>query len=112
MRQFAAILCAALGFALLGAGATPAPEASAGPTVIVHIKDFQFKPATFTIKPGTTVQWVNDDAVQHSATADDNSWNSGELAQGKTWSKTFATTGTYHYYCDDHEFMKAEIDVK
>ncbi len=113
MRQFAAILCAALGFALLGADApAPAPSPSNAPAVVVHIKNFTFGPATLKVRPGTTVEWVNDDAVQHSATADDNSWNSGELGQGKTWTKTFAAPGTYKYYCDDHEFMKAEIDVK
>ncbi len=111
MRQFAALLCAALGFALLGADA-PSASPSPIPAVVVHIKNFAFNPARVSVKPGTTVQWVNDDAVQHSATADDGSWTSGELNQGKTWTKTFATPGTYTYYCDDHEFMKAEIDVK
>ncbi|HEY8296863.1 MAG TPA: cupredoxin family copper-binding protein [Candidatus Baltobacteraceae bacterium] len=112
MRQFAAILCATLGFALLGAAATPAPDAAAKPAIVVHMKNFAFSPAKVSIKSGQTVEWINDDSVQHSATADDHSWNSGELAQGASWSKTFTAAGTYTYYCDDHEFMKAEIDVK
>jgi plastocyanin len=122
MRLSAPLACAALAIALLGAqgasplpsaspSASPAPTATAAP-LIVHIKNFSYVPRTLTIQAGQTVEWVNDDAQPHSATADDGSWDSGELDQGQSWSSQFANPGTYRYHCDEHEFMKGTIVVK
>jgi plastocyanin len=91
-------------------GASPAPTAL--PAAVVHMADFKFNPQTVTIQAGQSVEWINDDAVFHSATASDASWNSGELDQGRTWTHTFAAAGTYTYYCDDHTFMRATVVVK
>jgi plastocyanin len=85
---------------------------TAKPAAVVHMKNFKFDPATVTIKTGQSVQWVNDDQVQHSATADDKSFDSGELANGKSYTQVFAKTGTFSYYCDDHTYMKAKVVVK
>lgn len=100
-----------LGIALLGT-ASPAPSAAPSPAVVIHIKQFAYQPLTVVINVGQTIEWINDDSVEHSVTANDASFDSGELAQGKTWTKTFAKAGTYAYYCDDHRFMKAEVKVK
>ena len=122
MRRFAPVACVVLAIALLGAqGASPLPSASpaaspaatAAPTpVVVHIKNFSYVPRTLTIQAGQTVEWINDDAQPHSATADDGSWNSGDLDQGQSWSSQFVNPGTYRYHCDEHAFMKGTIVVK
>jgi len=112
MKHFLLLATAALGCVLLGtASPSPGPSASPAP-IVVHMKNFAFDPATITVRPGDTVEWINDDGAAHSATARDKSWDSGELGKGGSWSKTFLKAGTYAYYCDDHAFMKAQIIVK
>src|ERR1700733_13099321 len=44
-----------------------APDATT--TVTVQIDNFNFKPKELTISVGTTVTWVNNDDVPHTATA-------------------------------------------
>ena len=94
------------------ASPSPAPVASSAPAAVVHMHDFAFDPATVTIKARQSVKWINDDAIFHSATAADKSWNSGELDQGRSYTHTFDKPGTYEYYCDDHAYMKAKVVVK
>lgn len=109
------MLLAFLAAGLLGASPlpSPSPAPTATPAItVVHISQFAFAPPSVTIHAGESVRWINDDAVQHSATADDASWDSGELAQGQSWTHVFAKAGTYGYYCDDHRFMKATVVVK
>lgn len=55
-----------------------------------------------TVKVGTTVVWTNLDNIQHSVTADDNSFDSGTLNNGGTFSQTFTKAGTFPYYCIYH----------
>jgi nitrite reductase (NO-forming) len=66
-----------------------------------------------TVKAGTTVTWVNEDAGQiHTATAVDGSFDSGFLAEGQTWSMTFDTPGEFEYFCVPHPWMRAKIIVE
>lgn len=115
MNKLTPFFCLALGLGLLGVNASQSPAASPSPASkpaqIVHMKNFAFAPAKITVHVGDSVEWINDDSAQHSATADDKVWNSGELSEGQSWSHTFSKAGVYRYYCDDHEFMKAEVDV-
>ena len=76
------------------------------------IADFTFTPPSITIKVGDTVTWTNNGPSAHTATADDGSFDSGNLAQGKTFSHTFQTAGTFSYHCTIHPFMKAEVVVQ
>ena len=52
--------------------------------VTVTIRDFEFALASISIRPGTTVVWVNEGAVVHTATADDGSWDSGTIEPGRS----------------------------
>ncbi len=52
--------------------------------------------------PGTTVQWINDDSVAHTVTADGGAFDSGSLAPGATFSFTFSQAGDFPYYCHFH----------
>jgi len=40
------------------------------------------------------------------------SFTSGPIDSGKTFSYTFTTTGTYYYYCTPHPWMRGEIIVE
>lgn len=71
-------------------------------TKTVSMKDFKFDPKTITVNVGDTVNWTNNDAAAHTAQADDGSFNSADLATGKSYSFTFAKAGTFAYYCKFH----------
>lgn len=78
----------------------------------VQIKNFSFTPANLTVKVGQKVTWTNQDNVGHSATADDNSFDTGVLAQGQSGSVTFSKPGTYTYHCSVHPNMHGTIIVQ
>ena len=78
----------------------------------VSIKNFAFSVSTLTVNSGTTVTWTNNDGTTHTVTADDNSFDSNDIAPGKTYSKTFSSAGTYAYHCKYHSSMTASVVVK
>jgi plastocyanin len=98
--------------ATTAAAGSPTAAGTAAAGASVTIKDFQFTPSTVTIKVGATVTWTNDGPSTHTVTADDGSFESGNLAQGKTYTRTFDTAGTYAYHCAIHPNMKAQVVVQ
>ncbi len=78
----------------------------------VQIANSTFSPATLTVKVGDTVTWTNQDSMGHSATADDNSFDTGVLDQGKSGTVTFSKAGTYTYHCKIHSSMHGTITVQ
>lgn len=78
----------------------------------VAIESFAFSPATLTIAVGDTVTWTNNDSAAHTATADDDSFDSGSLNRGDSFSHTFDEAGTYAYICTFHPNMTGEIVVE
>lgn len=80
----------------------------------VEISNFNFSPATLTIKKGTKVTWTNKDDVDHNVAPDsesDNFEGSELLSKGQSYSFTFDTPGTYTYHCTPHPQMQATIIV-
>lgn len=61
------------------------------------MKNSAFSPASLTVVAGSSVTWMNDDTVIHAVTATDGSFNSGDIAIGSSYSKTFSTVGTINY---------------
>jgi plastocyanin len=61
---------------------------------------------------GTTVTWTNLDSVAHTATADDGTFNSGNLNPGQSYSYQFDKSGSYTYNCTYHPGMQGTIVVK
>jgi len=92
----------------IGLAAAPAAFADLG----IDIAGFAFDPNPMTIHVGDTVGWTNSDAVNHTATADDGSWNTGTLSQGESSNGiTFSTAGTFTYHCAIHSAMHGTIVV-
>ena len=73
----------------------------------------QFDPEELTISVGDTVTWTNNDGMSHTATSTSGpeSFDSGNIGSGDTWSFTFTEAGTYEYKCDYHSSMTATIIV-
>jgi plastocyanin len=81
------------------------------PANVVQIRSFAFAAPQLAVAPGTAVTWVNCDDVAHTSTADAGAWDSGLLAPGATFTRTFSTPGTFPYHCDPHPGMKATVVV-
>jgi len=77
----------------------------------VAMQNMSFSITSLTVKGGTTVTWVNNDYTTHTVTADDKSFDSGDIASGKSFTKTFSTVGTFPYHCIYHSTMKATVIV-
>jgi plastocyanin len=92
--------------------ATAAPAAPAQPgTTHASIVDFAFDPVTLRIQPGATVRWRNDGAAPHTVTADDGSFDSGLIAAGASFERTFSDTGTFAFLCTFHPEMVGTVEV-
>lgn len=76
----------------------------------VRIENFAFMPKSMTIGKGTKVTWTNYDDSTHTVTGE--GWESENLQEGDTYSKTFNQLGTYNYTCSIHPEMTATIIVK
>jgi plastocyanin len=106
-------LVLALGGAAFAQSSSPEPTAAPAPApAVVHLKNFTFVPETVTIRPGQSVRFVQDDETPHTVTASDNSFDSGNLDKGKSWTHAFAKEGTYAYFCAYHTYMKGKVVVK
>jgi plastocyanin len=90
---------------------TATTQSALSGSVDVSLTGFAFSPAELTIKVGTTVTWTNKDNATHDVKAIDNSWGSGNMAKGDTFSFTFNQAGTYAYKCSFHANMKGTIIV-
>ncbi len=79
----------------------------------VAIDNFSFSPNTLTLSVGGTVTWTNHDNVPHVVSSADNQFKKSPLLKtGQSFSHTFATTGTYSYFCSIHPRMTGKIIVK
>jgi plastocyanin len=105
-------------FTVIGlANATPLPCVPAlaasdpVPAATVTVDNFSFTPATLTVKPGTTVTFVNHDDIPHQIVAVDKTFRSKALDTDDSFQFTFATAGDFDYFCGLHPHMKGKIIV-
>lgn len=92
-------------------GNAPAPSGDAVRSAKVEIEDYAYNPDPVTIEEGGKVTWINKDSVAHTATADDGSFDTGAIEEGKLKSETFKQPGTYNYICSIHPTMHGTIEV-
>jgi plastocyanin len=92
-------------------GNAPAPSGDAVRSAKVEIANFAYDPDPVTIEEGGKVIWVNEDSAPHTATAEDGSFDTGTLEEGKLKSETFKEPGTYEYVCSIHPQMHGTVEV-
>jgi amicyanin len=96
--------------ALLLVSAGPARPQPEGPRV--EIKAHGFGSAELTVRPGTTVTWINHDDDPHTVTSTQNVFRSPGLDTDETYSYTFTKPGTYEYFCTLHPLMTGKVVVR
>ncbi len=114
-------LLAGLGTAPLAACGVlgPAHRAERAPgTAVVEMSGYSFVPAELEVRAGQTVEWRNTSLFTHTATCDPakakdrshvalpagaETFDSGRIAAGEIWRRSFTTPGTYRYVCLPHE---------
>src|SRR5689334_5925848 len=79
-------------------------------TIQVTIDKLAFAPAEVNAKVGDTVEWVNKDALAHTATASNGDWNvvTGPNQSGRVVLKK---VGAVDYFCKYHPNMKGRVIV-
>jgi plastocyanin len=97
--------------------ATPAESAN-GAAVVDMNDHLTFEPKQIEVAAGEKVTWKNVGKVAHTVTADKSKaadpslvgvpagtkeWDSGFVAEGESFSRTFRERGTYRYICIPHE---------
>ena len=93
---------------LLCVGIASMPVAAAGASVA--IEGTAFRPPTITVTAGDTVVWTNLDGAAHTVTSNTGVWDSGTIrGSGGTFSRAFATTGTFEYFCHLHSWMLGTV---
>lgn len=79
-------------------------------TIQVTIDKLVFVPVEVKVRVGDTLEWVNKDALAHTATATNGDWSvvtapkqSGRIALQKA--------GVFDYFCKYHPNMKGRVTV-
>ncbi len=86
-------------------------KAADGQRVVIEIRSFQFFPEVPVLQPGDIVIWVNKDIVPHTVTADNGSWDSGQIESGGEWQMVVEDDLFETYFCRFHLSMTARLDI-
>jgi len=128
----AAVLLAAAACSSNNSNSSPAPSSttgttttgttgtSSGATTTVSIPvgaqgltTTAFAPNPVSIKVGDSINWVNNDSIAHTATANNGTtFNSGTIAPGGSFKATFSAAGTFAYHCAFHPGMVGTVTVQ
>ena len=97
---------------IIGAMLAAASVAAQDATNVVTIDNFTFTPPELTVAVGTTVKWVNHDDIPHIVVNKDKVFRSTALDTDDSYSFTFASAGTFDYFCALHPHMVGKVIVK
>ena len=96
---------------LAAASAVPAVAQDSGPREItVTMDNMVFGSVPSGAKVGDTIVWVNNDTVQHTATARDGSFDV-RLQPGKKGRTVLRKAGSLAVYCIYHPMMRTTLRV-
>ncbi|MFK7940157.1 MAG: copper-binding protein [Roseovarius sp.] len=100
-------------FGMAAAAVIPFRAGLAGTSIVhdVTIKAFRFVPETIIAKPGDIIRWTNQDIAPHTATADDFSWDTGELAYREQAELIVTADMLPQYFCAFHTHMAGTVTL-
>jgi plastocyanin len=79
-------------------------------TIQIVMQNLVFAPTEISAKVGDTIEWVNNDAFLHSATARNGGFDVN-IPPKKTVTSVLKKAGTVEYYCRYHPNMKAVLKI-
>jgi len=79
-------------------------------TIQVTIDKLVFTPVEVNAKVGDTIEWVNKDALVHTATATNGDWNVN-VPGNQRGEVVLKKPGAADYYCKLHPNMRGRIVV-
>ncbi|MBI4906592.1 MAG: cytochrome P460 family protein [Acidobacteria bacterium] len=77
----------------------------------IVITSYRFLPSTLTVKAGTVVTIVNEDAPAHTV-VDDDRYATDRMRRGNSVSIKFTVPGEWNYHCSIHPSMQGKIIVQ
>ena len=93
----------------MASGATASAVAPA--TKHITIAGMSYSAPQITLKTGETVEWINKDVVDHTATEKKAGvWNES-IGPGKSARVVMKKAGSFDYYCRYHPNMVARVVV-
>ena len=106
----AAVALTGCGGSSYGGGVTdPQPV----PTTSVSLKNTAFSPGAIRVAAGATVQFTNNDGINHNVTFSSNTITGAtDFATGTRSVVMPATAGTYAYHCTIHPGMTGSVVVQ
>ena len=79
----------------------------------VSLRNLAFSPASIQVTPGATVQFTNNDGIEHNITFSNSSVSDPiDFSTGSRSVVMPTTTGTYAYHCTIHAGMAGTIAVQ
>ena len=99
--------------ALVALGVLAIHPAAAEPTARMElaIDKFAFAPKEITVKPGTTIVWINHDEAPHTVVSGDRTFASKGLDTDDRFEHRFEQEGDFGYICSVHPFMTGVVHV-
>lgn len=104
-------------FGASGTVRSAAQEATTFGVTHIFIRQEAYSPSRTQVLLSTTVTWTNKDSVPHNVTiipvviSSADTWESGQLYPGQSFSYTFTSRGTFRYYCQEHPGMAGTVIV-
>jgi plastocyanin len=92
-------------------GSSESSATAGGGQAEVKIDNFSFNPTPVTVKPGTTVTWMNGDDIPHNVESAQKKFSSPVLDTNQKFTFTFKDAGEYPYFCKLHPKMTGKIVV-
>lgn len=109
-KKASTLLAASAAVVALGAvGGLPAADGAVKKSATVRVSDFQYSPASVSIRRGGTVTWR---FVGGSHNVVGKRWGSRKLRTGGKWKHQFRRKGNFSYLCTVHPWMKGSVKVR
>ena len=105
MRLATAAAAAILALAVAGCAKPAQPR-----TFTVTLAGMAYGPTPPSVRVGDRIRWLNNDILQHSATARDGSFDV-DLPPKATATTVIARAGTVDFYCRYHPGMTGRLSV-
>jgi plastocyanin len=80
-------------------------------SVVVTMDNMAISPPEVSAKVGDTIQWINKDVFDHTATARNGDWDVAVPAK-TTVTTVLKKSGPIAYYCRFHPKMTARIQIE